>query len=77
MQSAEEPRDAADQASRNPISIAILAALAFVPLVVAAGFLTEHPATLMVPADISLLALRGVIDGGAADRPPLPSRAGY
>ena len=77
MQSAEEPRDRTDQGSRNPISIAILAALAFVPVVVAAGFLTEHPTTLAVPSDISLLAMRGAIDGGAPTRPQPPSRAGY
>ncbi len=80
MPGAEEPRDdtGADPApSTHSISVAILAALAFVPIVVAAGFLTEHPATLAVPADISVLALRGAIDGEAAARPPTPSRAGY
>ena len=77
MQSAKEPRDETERTSRNPISIAILAALAFVPIVVAAGFLTEHPATLVVPSDISLLAMRGAIDGGTAARPLLPARAGY
>jgi hypothetical protein len=69
----------AERSSRSPVSIAILAALAFVPVVVAAGFLTESPASraVAVPGDISVLALRGVFDGAPGERPPAPARAGF
>ena len=80
MQGADEPIDdsRADRSSRSFISVAILAALAFMPIVVAAGFLTDRrlPA-VSVPGDISVLALRGMIDGAAASRPAPPARAGY
>ncbi len=78
MQNGEELSDEAraDRASRSPISVALLAAMAFVPVVVAAGFLTDRPSAA-VPADISVLALRGMIDGGDAIHPATPARAGY
>ncbi len=71
------------RSSNSPVSVAILAAFACVPLVVAAGFLTDRPpegatATAAVPGDISVLALRGELDAAAADkRPNPPMRAGY
>ncbi|RYB03711.1 hypothetical protein [Lichenibacterium ramalinae] len=69
----------AERSSRSPVSVAILAALAFVPVVVAAGFLTDTAAfrSAAVPGDISVLALRGVFDGGPGERPPAPARAGF
>lgn len=81
MQSADEPTDiAARRSSKSPISVALLAAVACVPIVVAAGFLTDRPAAnaqqaAAVPGDISPLALRGPFD--ADKRPTLPMRAGY
>ncbi len=80
MQGADDPmdEDLADRSSRSSISVAILAALAFMPIVVAAGFLTDRSGpTVSVPGDISVLALRGMIDGPAASRPAVPARAGY
>ena len=70
---------AGDRASRSPISVAILAGIACVPIVVAVGFLTD-PAmrgtgATAVPGDISALALRGEFDAG--QRPAPPARAGY
>lgn len=67
-----------DRSSRSPVSVAILAALAFVPVVVAAGFLAETAASRSaLPGDISVLALRGVLDGGPGERAAPPARAGY
>lgn len=74
------PEDAlADRSSRSPVSVAILAALAFIPVVVAAGFLTETgaPRPAAVPGDISVLALRGVFDGGPGEHAAAPARAGF
>ena len=70
------------RSSNSPISVAILAGIACVPLVVAAGFLTDRPAeapttSAAVPSDISVLALRGELDAAADKRPSLPMRAGY
>lgn len=72
---------ASSHSSRSPISVAILAAVACVPLVVAAGFLTDRPpkgatAAIAVPNDISVLALRGEF-ATADKRPNPPMRAGY
>ena len=69
----------AERSSRSPVSVAILAALAFIPVVVAAGFLTETGASdpAAVPGDISVLALRGVLDAGAGERAATPARAGF
>lgn len=82
MQSADEPTDgAARRSSKSPISVALLAAIACVPIVVAAGFLTDRPAAdgpqAAVPGDISPLALRGPFDATADKRPNLPLSAGY
>lgn len=87
MQPADDPTvDAPDAASsrssNSPISVAIMAGIACVPLVVAAGFLTDRApmtptAATAVPGDISVLALRGVVDAAADRRPDLPTRAGY
>jgi hypothetical protein len=86
MQRADEPTvevsDAAScRSSRSPVSVAILAGIACVPIVVAAGFLTDRPAggaaTAVVPGDIAVLALRGPLDAAAPKRPDLPVRAGY
>ena len=85
MQRADEPTDDApdigsSRSSKNPISVAILAAVACVPIVVAAGFLIDRPTgdavAAAVPGDISVLALRGQFDA-AEKRPPMPARAGY
>ena len=64
------------RASRSPISVALLAAVACMPIVVAAGFLCDRPEAPSVPNDISIVALRGVLDG-AGVRPETPGRAGY
>ena len=64
------------RASRSPISAALLAGIAFVPIVVAAGFLSDRSEGPSVPGDISILALRGMLDGADA-RPDVPARAGY
>ena len=86
MQSADEPTDTApeqppDTAARSPISVAILAAIACVPIVVATGFLTDRPAdrsaTTAIPGDISPLAFRGAFDAAPGQRSDLPMRAGY
>ena len=71
------PAHADARSSRSPFSVAILAAVACMPIVVAAGFLTDRPTGPTVPADISVLALRGVLDGGPDKRPEDPARAGY
>lgn len=82
------PEDAArrdvSRSSRSPVSVALLAALACIPIVVAAGFLTDRRAegasgatAAAVPGDISVLALRGRLDAAADRRPDLPVRAGY
>ncbi len=59
--------------------MAILAAVACMPIVIAVGFLTEpaSPGPIAVPGDISVLALRGGLDAAAERRPGLPRRAGY
>ncbi len=60
------------------MSVALLAAIACLPIVIAAGFLTDRsPAVNAVPGDISVLALRGALDGATASRQGPPSRAGY
>ena len=70
-------QDAIVGPARSAISVALLAGVAFVPIVVAVGFLTDRPAPPSVPGDISVLALRGVFDTTAGPRPALPARAGY
>ena len=86
MQSADEPteiaRDAAsNRSSQSTISVAILAALACLPLVIAAGFLTDRSkeavAAAAIPPDISPLALRGAFDAVPDRRQDSPMRAGY
>ncbi len=62
-------------ASWSPVSVALLAAVACMPIVVAAGFLSDRSEAPSVPGDISIVALRGVLDGAAA-RPEAPVRAG-
>ena len=78
MTSADEPTTGVtERSSRSPISVAILAALAFMPIVVATGFLTGDPAlTVSVPGDISLAALRGPLDREPDGRPGPPAGAG-
>ena len=87
MPRADEPTASASDAassrsSNSPVSVAILAAVACLPLVVAVGFLTDRPtdgatAAVAVPGDISVQALRGNLDAAADKRPDLPMRAGY
>ena len=80
MQPADAATDAppADRSSRSPISVAILAALACMPIVIAVGFLTETASPgASVPGDISVLALRGMLDAAEPARAPRPLRAGY
>jgi hypothetical protein len=61
---------------RDTISVALLAGVAFMPIVVAVGFMTDRPDRASVPGDISVAALRGALDGVPADRRP-PARAGF
>ena len=73
---------ASPRSSNSPVSVAILAAVACLPLVIAAGFLTDRApegatAAVAVPGDISVLALRGELDAAADKRPNPPMRAGY
>ena len=70
----DAPAHADARSSRSPLSVAILAAVACMPIVVAVGFLTDRPPVPTVPGDISVLALRGVLDGGTDKR---PARARY
>lgn len=85
MQRADDPPVIAPDAasprpSNNPISAALLAGLACMPLVIATGFLVDRPSdreTAAVPVDISVLALRGQFDAAPDRRPSLPARAGY
>ena len=55
----------------NGLSAAMMAGIAFLPIVIAAGFLAEHLQAPSVPNAISTAALRGPIDG---DRPALADR---
>ena len=80
MQPADAATDVslADRSSRSPVSVAILAAVACMPIVIAVGFLTETARPgLSVPGDISVLALRGMLDAAEPARAPSPMRAGY
>jgi hypothetical protein len=63
-------------APRNTISVALLAGVAFMPIVVAVGFMTDRPNGASVPGDISVAALRGALDGIPGERHP-PARAGF
>lgn len=69
------------RSSSSPVSVALLAAVACVPIVVAAGFILDRPAggreTGAVPGDISALSLRGDLDTVPDRRPNPPMRAGY
>ncbi len=51
---------------QNALSAAMMAGIAFLPIVIAAGFLAEHFETERVPREISTAALRGPMD---IDRP--------
>ena len=68
------PRSAVPTESRleNALSVALMAGIAFLPIVIAAGFLAEHLAP-SVPREVSTAAFRGAID---ADRRPLPPKRG-
>ena len=68
--------DPATGASRSSVSVALLAAVACMPIVIAAGFLSDRSQAPSVPGDISIVALRGVLDG-AVGLPAAPARAGY
>ena len=46
----------------NALSVAMMAGIAFLPIVIAAGFLAEHFETQSVPREVSTAALRGPID---------------
>lgn len=86
MQRDDEPTDAASVQSgpaeaprAGAISVALLATLALVPLVVAAGFLSDRGAPrASAPDDFALMSLRGAMD---ADRdraaPPRTRAAGF
>ncbi len=77
MTTADAPPDdhRPEGSSRSPISIAILAAVALMPVVIAAGFLTGGAGS-GVPGDVAGLRLRGMLD--AADtRPTIVLRSGY
>ncbi len=65
-------------APRSRISVALLAGVAFIPIIVAVGFMTDRSNRPSVPGDISVAALRGGLDAAPADRhPPVQARAGY
>lgn len=49
----------------NGLSVALMAGIAFLPIVIAAGFLAEHLDAPSVPREVSTAVLRGPID---ADR---------
>ena len=63
--SAEVCRRAAlsmERSASRLISIAFLAGLLFVPVVVATGLLTDRPPSGQALADITVAALRGTLD---------------
>ncbi len=60
--------------TRGYISIAFLAGLVFVPVVIATGLLTEGSAPNDAPADITVTAMRGTLDGMLTE-PPLGAAA--
>ena len=56
----------------NALGAAMMAGIAFLPIVIGAGFLADHLAAPSVPGTISIAALRGAIDGdpqNPSDRP--------
>lgn len=71
MRLADEPIEIAqatpgESPRYGPISVALLAAIALVPIVVAVGFLSDRTgARGSVPDDITVMSLRGALDGGA------------
>ncbi len=74
---------------QNALSVVMMAGIAFLPIVIAAGFLAEHFEVPSVPMEISTAALRGPIDterrvladdrpnNRAAEHPSLRVRAGF
>ena len=64
-----------ERSSRSPISVALLAGIAFVPIVIAAGFLTDR-GDPSLPGDITVAALRGALDRSPVER-PASTRAGF
>ena len=84
------PRSAVPTESRleNALSVALMAGIAFLPIVIAAGFLAEHLAP-SVPREVSKAAFRGAIDadrrataearavGHGPERPAVSVRAGF
>ena len=78
---ASDVETAAARSSRSPVSVALLAAIACVPIVIATGFLADRSlpgsTAATLPGDISALALRGEFDAAPDRKPALPIRAGY
>ncbi len=81
-----QPRLAAPNESRfqNALSVALMAGIAFLPIVIAAGFLAEHLDGLSVPREVSTAAFRGPIDDrrgaevlAGSERPAVRVRAGF
>ncbi len=85
-----EPRTALIVEPRwhQALSVAMMAGIAFLPIVIAVGFLAEHLESSSVPVEISADALRGPIDADhhddvkmvivehGAERPSVRVRAG-
>ena len=69
-----ETTPAISGSSRSSISVALLAGIAFVPIIVAAGFLTDR-GDPTPPNDISVAQLRGALDHGTIERPPIAHAA--
>lgn len=74
------------RSGQGRVSVALLAAVACMPIVIAIGFITDRTgegaagaagSVAALPSDISVLALRGGLDSAADRRPPVPVRAGY
>ena len=86
-----EPHPALPTGSRleNAVSVALMAGIAFLPIVIAAGFLAEHLEAPSVPREVSTAALRGPIDADrkaavaappadhGSERPSVHVRAGF
>ena len=62
---------------QNALSVTMMAGIAFLPIVIAAGFLAEHLGTPSAPSEVSMAALRGPLDAdpqAAGDRSTVERR---
>ena len=72
------PSDPVGSRLENAVSVALMAGIAFLPIVIAAGFLAEHLEAPSVPREVSTAALRGPIDAdrkAAVAAPPADHRS--